>query len=205
MTDTPRTSKELLPCPFCGSHDLDDSASFVQCNRCGAEGPLPSRREALWNTRDAHEPETGQPFCPHGASEYCKQCEDSTSQQPSAGAAALLAQRIEDADVETIMQGDLLTEVLAYLKTGHLEFCDVNDRNPDGIKKPCNCNSTAQPSGACEWGYDAGDDVWQTGCGQMHVFMDRGPTDNDHKFCPYCGKTIDDLSRHAQTKSDVTP
>lgn len=60
----------------------------------------------------------------------------------------------------------------------------------------------AQPPGAkCEWGYDAGDDVWQTACGQMHVFMDRGPAENDHKFCPYCGKGIDDLSQPTPTKA----
>jgi len=47
-------SNELLPCPFCGSHDVEvqgkpailDSLDSVLCNECTADAPYP-----VWNTR----------------------------------------------------------------------------------------------------------------------------------------------------------
>lgn len=54
---------ELLPCPFCGSKDLETNRAgealdgfCVQCNSCSAEGPFrPTEAEAEqdWNKRDA--------------------------------------------------------------------------------------------------------------------------------------------------------
>lgn len=35
MTDI----KDLKPCPFCGSLDLEDCCIYVKCNQCLAEGP----------------------------------------------------------------------------------------------------------------------------------------------------------------------
>jgi hypothetical protein len=43
----------------------------------------------------------------------------------------------------------------------------------------------------CTWkleDYEEG--VWQTECGNAHVFEDGDPTDNQYKFCPYCGKAL---------------
>lgn len=57
------------------------------------------------------------------------------------------------------------------------------------------------PEAKCEWGHDEGDGLWHTGCGEIHVFFSGGPTDNKHKFCPYCRKGIDDLSQPAPTKA----
>lgn len=41
----------------------------------------------------------------------------------------------------------------------------------------------------CVWGEDS-DGTWNTGCGEMFVFTDGGPEDNDARFCIYCGKGI---------------
>ncbi len=45
-----------LPCPFCGSKDIEyaDCDYAVLCNKCGCVGPnIPDERKAvkLWNTR----------------------------------------------------------------------------------------------------------------------------------------------------------
>ena len=33
-------------------------------------------------------------------------------------------------------------------------------------------------------------DIYYTGCEQIHMFIDGSPTDNKYEFCPYCGKKI---------------
>lgn len=46
--------EELKPCPFCGSTDLHDSHTWIQCNECGAEGGSEDRftsRIEAWNRR----------------------------------------------------------------------------------------------------------------------------------------------------------
>lgn len=55
-------SEQLIPCPFCGSTNLDDMhASFVTCRDCGAEGPYgnPAKQRQAWNTRADHVPDAG--------------------------------------------------------------------------------------------------------------------------------------------------
>ncbi|MCL4432163.1 MAG: hypothetical protein M1300_07575 [Epsilonproteobacteria bacterium] len=43
----------------------------------------------------------------------------------------------------------------------------------------------------CVWKQSMIDEnVWETSCYEHHQFMDGGPKDNNHKFCPYCGKEI---------------
>lgn len=52
-------NEQLLPCPFCASDDLDNQVSefgneFIQCRKCGGDGPLASSdetAEAAWNRR----------------------------------------------------------------------------------------------------------------------------------------------------------
>lgn len=47
------TTIDLLPCPFCGSQDIDNEGwasledSGPACNECGATAP----NSSLWNTR----------------------------------------------------------------------------------------------------------------------------------------------------------
>ena len=37
----------------------------------------------------------------------------------------------------------------------------------------------------CNWSEDE-DGYWETECGDMHCFLDGGPTENKYQFCPYC-------------------
>lgn len=41
----------------------------------------------------------------------------------------------------------------------------------------------------CLWTPDA-DGYWKTACGQGHTFTTDGPTENNHRFCCYCGGRI---------------
>jgi hypothetical protein len=38
----------------------------------------------------------------------------------------------------------------------------------------------------CKWTQDD-DGIWHTACGNAHEFMNEGPSENEHHFCPYCG------------------
>ena len=52
-------SDDLKPCPFCGSGDLDECLNTVNCNACGAHGPMESDLDQMdieksvgaWNRR----------------------------------------------------------------------------------------------------------------------------------------------------------
>lgn len=48
----------------------------------------------------------------------------------------------------------------------------------------------AKRQGTCEWRENARDGNWETGCKETHCFIDAGPKENKHKFCPYCGGKI---------------
>jgi len=45
----------------------------------------------------------------------------------------------------------------------------------------------------CRW-WEDDDPVegvsWHTVCGNRHIFLDGGPTENGYKFCPYCRNAI---------------
>ena len=41
----------------------------------------------------------------------------------------------------------------------------------------------------CAWTEDEYG-LWWTACKEIHEFFDGTPKDNNHKFCPYCGKEI---------------
>lgn len=45
----------------------------------------------------------------------------------------------------------------------------------------------------CKWtiSHDADADRWDSDCGQSHLFIVGGPTENSHAFCPYCGRTLE--------------
>jgi hypothetical protein len=49
----------------------------------------------------------------------------------------------------------------------------------------------AVPAGQCAWQEDE-DGAYDTDCGNRFEFIDGGVADNDMKFCPYCGKPVDE-------------
>jgi hypothetical protein len=42
----------------------------------------------------------------------------------------------------------------------------------------------------CEWIYDQDIDAYETGCDETHCFETGTVYENNHVFCPYCGKHI---------------
>lgn len=61
MTQEPRPTPDLLPCPFCGgeafvSEDNSGTARWVSCGDCECDGPVCSGLQqvvAAWNSRTA--------------------------------------------------------------------------------------------------------------------------------------------------------
>ena len=45
----------------------------------------------------------------------------------------------------------------------------------------------------CEWVQDD-EGNWGTSCGNLHAFIEDGPSENNHKFCPYCGGRLEVVS-----------
>ena len=48
--------------------------------------------------------------------------------------------------------------------------------------------------GKCKWIYlgNYHSDFWDTLCGNEHIFLEGGPIENFHKYCPYCGREIEE-------------
>ncbi len=56
-----------------------------------------------------------------------------------------------------------------------------------------------EPIVICVWTLGDADpdygDLWDTNCGNKHHFMDGGPRENEHAFCPYCGGMLQESRR----------
>ena len=46
------------------------------------------------------------------------------------------------------------------------------------------------PAELCTWTEDH-DGIWYTSCEHAHEFNTGTPEENDHLYCPYCGKVLD--------------
>lgn len=44
----------------------------------------------------------------------------------------------------------------------------------------------------CVWTED-GDGAWDTGCGNLFVLNEGSPSDNEMKFCCYCGGKLEQV------------
>lgn len=42
----------------------------------------------------------------------------------------------------------------------------------------------------CNWHQDDDDGTWATDCGGVFVIIEGAPSDNEMKFCAYCGKPL---------------
>lgn len=57
---------------------------------------------------------------------------------------------------------------------------------------------TAGPS-RCVWAEDGEDGPWASSCGHYWQFTDGTPTENDMKFCPFCGKPLEQVARDEES------
>jgi hypothetical protein len=55
------------------------------------------------------------------------------------------------------------------------------------LQRCSQCVNDARRS--CRW-VDDKDGNWETGCNQVHVFIEGDPIENKHDYCPYCGRKI---------------
>jgi len=49
----------------------------------------------------------------------------------------------------------------------------------------------------CVWKYyeEYVTDDWETECGEAHILADGTPAENNMRFCPYCGRRIEQLDQ----------
>jgi len=66
-----------------------------------------------------------------------------------------------------------------------------------GTDRPCTADKRKDKkdvmfiqSDSCTWTEDP-DGIWHTSCGHAHEFNTGTPEENDHRYCPYCGKVLD--------------
>ena len=45
----------------------------------------------------------------------------------------------------------------------------------------------------CMWSEDGCSSPWASACGHYFEFNEGGPTDNGFKFCPFCGRTCEEI------------
>lgn len=51
----------------------------------------------------------------------------------------------------------------------------------------------------CVWAEDGEDGPWGSSCGHYWQFTDGTPTENDMKFCPFCGKPLEQVARDEES------
>jgi hypothetical protein len=57
-------------------------------------------------------------------------------------------------------------------------------------------------AGECTWKVGAGEwdeGIWETICGKAFQFEDGSPSENDMKFCCYCGKPLKEIKFEEDT------
>lgn len=104
----------------------------------------------------------------------------------SSGSSALLAEYSCEAELRTIarMRGDGKPE----LSIGWKAADEIA-----ALRKALTEATAGNES--CVW---QGDDNWNTGCGNHFIIIDGGPTDNNMKYCCYCGKKIKEADTTCQ-------
>jgi len=66
-----------------------------------------------------------------------------------------------------------------------------------GTARPCTASERKDkrsvmfiPADSCPWTEDP-DGIWYTSCEHAHEFNTGTPEENDHRYCPYCGKVLE--------------
>ena len=71
----------------------------------------------------------------------------------------------------------------------------VDDQAPIGailyaLQDSVGRNVSFASEAVCNWHQDDDDGTWATDCGGVFVIIEGAPSDNEMKFCAYCGKPI---------------
>ena len=66
-----------------------------------------------------------------------------------------------------------------------------------GVDRPCTASERKDkktvkfiPAELCTWTEDP-DGIWYTSCEHAHEFNTGTPEENQHRYCPYCGKVLE--------------
>ena len=59
----------------------------------------------------------------------------------------------------------------------------------DGHHSPNKTSQSGYPE-ECEWEYDEKYSYYETSCDNDYCLLDGTLEENNHKYCPYCGKPI---------------
>ena len=164
----------IKPCPFCGLRvelvsvktypNGERSPAYIKCRKCNYHIAGYEDKDVInqWNTRSAIRKE----FCPN--------CEAET---PCTHEAELVVCDICGEDFAkyivsrncNVSDVSMTQDVLTDIKTGQ------------SIEKE-----------TCSWIQEDDPEIcyWKTGCGNSFYFTEGTPTDNNMKYCCYCGKLL---------------
>ena len=79
---------------------------------------------------------------------------------------------------------------VAIVSGEHVTFHETHDPRCGGCgDQVYAAKERMNTTGGCVWSQDE-NGVWETTCENMHEFSADGPAENNHKYCPYCGKAI---------------
>ena len=97
---------------------------------------------------------------------------------------AALGEKMKTEDIQ-----DRVREMRAILTAGAINTVRIEQEMTEIIE------SLLKAPGYCEWRQEdpfGGNDscIWQTDCGHEFVFDEGTPSENDAKFCLYCGKKL---------------
>jgi uncharacterized Zn-finger protein len=70
------------------------------------------------------------------------------------------------------------------------ELCTVKRTDLDALEA-----ELEKKSDTCEWDgeYSCDCNYYETSCNHNFTFIDGGISDNNFKYCPYCGKEIEEI------------
>ena len=77
----------------------------------------------------------------------------------------------------------------------HPDCAEKNDRIRESLDRAKSAifPPTGKEPKECHWLNNPSleeDDIWQTDCGHEFVLIEGAPSENEMKFCPYCGKKL---------------
>lgn len=70
----------------------------------------------------------------------------------------------------------------------------IESRDPEAIIADLERWNLPEGKVFCIWKRGTYDDHWETSCDDAFQFADGGPRENNMRFCPYCGRVLQEVS-----------